>query len=141
MRIHIRRAITRVVTLSGLALAVVGSSAHAQSSGQGKEKKSGNAVGQKVPPGLAKKPGGMPPGQYKKRYGTRDGANVLGDIFGRNGYTVRRITPYGESQYVYYRMPDGTERRAIVSPGTDQLQFSNVPATLLQQVIAQLYPR
>lgn len=36
-------------------------------------------------------------------------------------------------------MPDGTERRAIVSPGTDRLRFSDVPSTLLEQVIAQLY--
>src|SRR3569833_2937147 len=28
-----------------------------------------------VPPGLAKKPGHMPPGQYKKRYTTLQGAN------------------------------------------------------------------
>ena len=41
----------------------------------------GNRVygnGAKVPPGLAKKPGQMPPGQYKKRYGTNEGADVLG---------------------------------------------------------------
>ncbi|WP_309669714.1 hypothetical protein [Gemmatimonas sp.] len=134
-----RQACIRVIALSTFALTVVGTSAQAQGASQGKAKKSVNAAGQKIPPGLAKKPGGMPPGQYKKRYGTREGATVLGDIFGRNGYPVRRITPYGESQYVYYRMPDGSERRAIVSPGADQLRFSNVPATLLQQVIAQLY--
>ena len=38
-------------------------------------------------------------------------------------------------------MPDGTERRVMVSPGTDRLQLSNVPSTLLPQVIAQLYAR
>lgn len=134
-----RHALVRAIALSTFALTVAGTAAHAQGASHGKAKKSDHAAGQKVPPGLAKKPGGMPPGQYKKRYGTREGATVLGDIFGRNGYPVRRITPYGESQYVFYRMPDGTERRAIVSPGADRLRFSNVPSVLLQQVIAQLY--
>jgi len=134
-----RYALSRLLTLSAFAFTVAGSSAQAQAPRKNKAKDNDRAVGQRIPPGLAKKPGGMPPGQYKKRYRTREGATVLGDIFGRNGYTVRRITPYGESQYVYYRMPDGTERRAIVSPGTDRLRFSNVPSTLLEQVIAQLY--
>ena len=93
----------------------------------------------KVPPGLAKKPGQMPPGQYKKRYGTSEGATVLGDILRRSGYTVSRVAPYGESQYVYYRLRDGAERRALVSSGTERLRFSNVPATILQAVLAQLY--
>jgi hypothetical protein len=92
----------------------------------------------KVPPGLAKKPGGMPPGQYKKRYATSDGVVVLRDVFGRHGYVIQRVTPYGESQYVYYRLPNGTVRRAMVSPGTDQLVFANVPAALLTEVLARL---
>ncbi|MDB4893397.1 MAG: hypothetical protein JWL61_5252 [Gemmatimonadetes bacterium] len=96
-------------------------------------------IGSRVPPGLAKKPGQMPPGQYKKRYGTSEGATVLGDIFRRRGYTVTRVAPYGQSQYVYYRLRDGAERRALVSTGTNQLQFTNVPATILQAVLAQLY--
>ena len=95
--------------------------------------------GAKVPPGLAKKPGGMPPGQYKKRYGTTQGASVLSEILGRRGYTVVRTTPYGESQYVYYRASDGAVRRAIVSPNGDRLTFSNVPADLLREVLARLY--
>ena len=134
-----RHSVFRLLALSTLALTVAGSSVRAQGAGKNKAKNADRAAGQQFPPGLAKKPGGLPPGQYKKRYGTREGATVLGDIFGRNGYPVRRITPNGESQYVFYRMPDGTERRAIVSPGTDPLRFSNVPSTLLQQVIAQLY--
>lgn len=93
----------------------------------------------RVPPGLAKKPGHMPPGQYKKRYGARQGAYALRDVFGRNGYTVTRIVPNGSSQYVYYRLPDGTVQRAIVSPGSTQLQFNNVPANILQALLAQLY--
>ncbi|MES2177649.1 MAG: hypothetical protein V4550_07260 [Gemmatimonadota bacterium] len=95
--------------------------------------------GVKVPPGLAKKPGGMPPGQYKKRYGTLEGATVLGDILGRRGYTVIRTTPSGASRYVYYRGADGLVRRAVVSQGTERLTFTNVPATLLQEVLARLY--
>lgn len=92
-----------------------------------------------VPPGLAKKPGQMPPGQYKKRYGTYEGADVLGGILRRRGYPVLRVVPAGESQYVYYRLRDGSQRRATVSPGTDRLVFRNVPTSLLQEVLAKLY--
>jgi hypothetical protein len=95
--------------------------------------------GSRVPPGLAKKPGQMPPGQYKKRYGTSEGASVLRDNFRRRGYTVTRVAPYGQSQYVYYRLRDGAEQRALVSNGTNQLQFTNVPSSILQAVLAQLY--
>lgn len=95
--------------------------------------------GRKVPPGLAKKPGQMPPGQYKKRYETSEGASVLGDIFKRRGYTVVRTVPYGDSRYVYYRLSDGSERRAVVSQGTDRLVFRNVPESLLREVVARLY--
>jgi hypothetical protein len=95
--------------------------------------------GAKVPPGLAKKPGQMPPGQYKKHYGTNQGADVLGGILRRRGYSVLRVVPAGESQYVYYRLRDGSERRAIVSPGTDRLVFRNVPSSLMQEVLAALY--
>jgi Ni/Co efflux regulator RcnB len=96
----------------------------------------------RVPPGLAKKPGHMPPGQFKKRYNrysTYQGASVLSDILRRRGYEVTRISPYGQSQYVYYRPYRGSERRAIVYPGNERLGFNNVPATLLQAVLAQLY--
>lgn len=93
----------------------------------------------KVPPGLAKKPGQMPPGQYKKRYGTNQGADVLGGVLRRRGYSVIRVVPSGEAHHVFYRLRDGSERRAIVSPGADRLQFRNVPASLLQEVLAALY--
>ncbi len=99
----------------------------------------GYGTGAKVPPGLAKKPGQMPPGQYKKRYGTSEGADVLGGILRRRGYSVLRVVPSGDSRYVYYRLRDGGERRAIVSPGTDRLRFSNLPSSLLQEVLAALY--
>jgi hypothetical protein len=95
--------------------------------------------GKKVPPGLAKKPGQMPPGQYKKRYGTQQGASVLGDIMRRDGYSVLRTIPRDGAQYVYYRTRDGSERRAIVSEGRDRLSFSNVPQSVLQQVMSALY--
>jgi hypothetical protein len=95
--------------------------------------------GTKVPPGLAKKPGQMPPGQYKKRYGTSQGASVLGDILRRRGYSVLRVAPSGDSRYVYYREGDGDIRRAIVSPGSDRLSFRNVPSLVLQDVLARLY--
>ena len=90
-----------------------------------------------LPPGLAKKPGGMPPGQYKKLYNTHQGASVLSDVLGRRGYPVVRSTDAGDSEYVYYRDRDGRIRRAIVSPGSDRLRFSNVPSSLLSEVISR----
>lgn len=92
----------------------------------------------RIPPGLAKKPGGMPPGQYRK-YAPSEGAGALRDVFQRHGYTVVRTDNAGASQYVYYRLRNGGVRRAIVSPGTNQLSFSNVPTSLLQEVLARLY--
>ena len=95
--------------------------------------------GRTVPPGLAKKPGQMPPGQYKKLYSAHQGASVLSDVLGRRGYTVVRNADAGTSEYVYYRDRNGTLRRAIVSPGDDRLRFSNVPSSLLGEVLARLY--
>lgn len=92
-----------------------------------------------LPPGLAKKPGGMPPGQYKKLYSTNQGASVLHDILGRRGYPVIRTADAGESEYVYYRDHDGYTHRAIVSPGGDRLHFSNVPSSVLSEVLSRLY--
>ena len=92
-----------------------------------------------LPPGLAKKPGGMPPGQYKKLYSTHQGASVLSDVLGRRGYRVVRTADAGDSQYVYYRDRDGTLRRAVVSPGTDRLRFTNIPDRMLSEVMAKLY--
>jgi len=92
-----------------------------------------------VPPGLAKKPGHMPPGQYKKRYSTLQGANTLSDVLRRRGYTVQRVVPSGSSRVVYYRDQYGVVRRAIVSPGNDRLGFSNVPSSALQEILSRLY--
>ena len=93
-----------------------------------------------VPPGLAKKPGGMPPGQYKKLYTADQGAYVLSDVLGHRGYTIVRRADAGTSEYVYYRDRDGRLRRAIVSPGDDRrLHFSNVPSSLLTEVLSRLY--
>ncbi|MDB4877390.1 MAG: hypothetical protein JWM41_3836 [Gemmatimonadetes bacterium] len=156
MRHHIRRTL-------GLAAAVllVAASAHAQGRGhdKGKGDEHGKAKGEDVrvpdanvivqspgvrggrgiPPGLAKKPGQMPPGQYKKLYSPSQGADALSGVFRDRGYTVTRVVPSGNSQYVYYRLRNGTEHRAIVRPGTNQLSFSNVPSSLLQQVLARLH--
>ena len=95
-----------------------------------------------VPPGLAKKPGHMPPGQYKKvyrRYDTDRGATILSDILRGRGYRVDRVAAFNDSRYVYYRTRDGVLHRAIVSQGSDRLRFSNVPSSLLEQVFATLY--
>jgi hypothetical protein len=145
-----------MLSVAATALALLAGAAGAQEKGhdkghdQGHDKDKGRNHGdagrvddrdgsvRRAPPGLAKKPGGLPPGQYKKRYATSDGVVVLRDVFGRHGYTVQRVAPYGTSQYVYYRLPDGTVRRAVVSPGTDQLVFANVPAALLSEVLARL---
>jgi len=82
----------------------------------------------------------MPPGQYRKHYYTTDqGANRLGDILRRRGYAVQRMAPYGNSRLVYYRGNDGIVRRAVVNPGANQLGFSNVPSSLLQEVMSSLY--
>jgi hypothetical protein len=149
------RQIRRTIALAAAAVALVSVSAFAQGKGHGKEKdkekdksrrgdeivrvdgRDGRGNGS-LPPGLAKKPGGMPPGQYKKLYPSQ-GATALRTVLTRRGYTVVRTTPYGQSQYVYYRLPNGTTQRAIVSPGTQRLQFSNVPQSLLQEVLGLLY--
>ena len=96
-------------------------------------------VGTRVPPGLAKKPGGMPPGQYKKRYLAPQGGAILRDVLASRGYTVVRYNDVGPSQYVYYRLRDGSVQRAVVTPGAEQLTFSNVPAALLREVLSRLY--
>ena len=131
------------ITLAGGAAGAQGKSQEKGHGKLGEHGKKGDVpvsdIGERVPPGLAKKPAHMPPGQYKKRYGTVEGATALGDILRQRGYTVSRVTPYGESQYVYYRLRDGAERRALVSTGADRLRFSNVPSTILQAVLAQLY--
>jgi hypothetical protein len=144
----------RIIGVAAALMALAGT-AQAQGKGHGKAKNKGQDAavvrradgdvvvvprnGRKVPPGLAKKPGQMPPGQYKKIYGTNDGASVLSDILRRRGYTVTRLVPSGDSRVVYYRAPDGTIRRAVVSPGVERLSFSNVPAVILQEVLARLY--
>jgi hypothetical protein len=141
------------IGLAAVAIAFAAAPAFAQGKGHGKGNKghdrdhdrdgrvviidNGN-VG-RVPPGLAKKPGQMPPGQYKKRYTALQGVGYLRESFSRHGYTVVRTSPYGESQYVYYRAPNGTLQRAIVYPGNTQLGFTNVPSLILQEVLARLY--
>lgn len=92
-----------------------------------------------IPPGLAKKPGGMPPGQYKKLYDAGQGASVLSDVLGRHGYHVVRTADAGDSRYVYYRDRAGAVHRAIVTPTSGQLRFTSVPRTLLDEVMARLH--
>ena len=90
--------------------------------------------GRSIPPGLAKKPGGMPPGQYKKLSIASQGASVLRDVLGRHGYSVVRTADAGDSRYVYYRDRVGTVHRATVTPSGDRLRFSAVPKALLEEI-------
>jgi hypothetical protein len=92
-----------------------------------------------IPPGLAKKPGGMPPGQYKKLYSARQGASVLSEVLGRHGYSVVRTTDAGDSRFVFYRDQGGALHRATVTPNGDRLRFSSVPRALLNELNARLY--
>jgi len=91
-----------------------------------------------VPPGLAKK-GGLPPGQAKKLYGTDQGMSTLRDVLAQRGYTIVRTGSSGDTRSLYYRYRNGTLHRAVIAPGTNQLSFSNVPASILQQVLSRLY--
>ena len=143
MRTHSHR--TLALVLAGLALGAGTAAAQGKGKGNGRGDDPARDQGivqgdaaRRVPPGLAKK-GGLPPGQAKKIYRTDDGVVVLRDVFGRNGYTVVRTVPDGDTRYVYYRSDDGMVRRAMVSPGDDRLRFGNVPSALLRQVVARLY--
>jgi hypothetical protein len=131
-----RTSSARMLSTALVALCLVGGTAQAQGRGRGNGKVPPGLA--KVPPGLAKK-GGLPPGQAKKIYRADDGVGVLRDIFGQHGYTVVRTANNGESRYVYYRLRNGTIRRAIVTPGPDRLAFRNVPDALLREVLARLY--
>lgn len=91
-----------------------------------------------VPPGLAKK-GGLPPGQAKKMYNTDEGVGTLRDVLARHGYTIVRTTNNGTSRNVYYRYRNGTLHRAVVSPGTNELGFTNVPSPVLRDLRSLLH--
>jgi hypothetical protein len=128
--------IRRAASAALVTLVLAAAPAAAQGKRKGQVKPEPNPSTQ-TPPGLAKK-GGLPPGQAKKVYRPEEGVVVLRDVFGRNGYTVVRTETYRDSRYVYYRTRDGVLRRAIVSPGTERLSFSNVPALVLREVLARL---
>lgn len=119
----------RIVCAGAIAVCLLGGVAQAQGKGKG----SGG-----VPPGLAKK-GGLPPGQAKKLYRPDEGVVVLRDVFSRHGYRVIRTVNDGDARVVYYRLGNGSLRRAIVRPGTEQLVFINVPDVLLREVLIRLY--
>lgn len=124
-----RTSILRIVCGGAAALCLLSGVGQAQGRGRGNEG---------VPPGLAKK-GGLPPGQAKKLYRPDDGVIVLRDVFSRHGYRVIRIGNDGDARIVFYRLGDGSLRRAVVRPGTDQLVFVNVPSGLLREVLGRLY--
>jgi hypothetical protein len=122
-----RTSLLRIICTSATAVCLIGGVAHAQGRGNGG-----------VPPGLAKK-GGLPPGQAKKLYRPDEGVVVLRDVFSRHGYRIIRTANDGDARIVYYRLGNGSLRRAIVRPGTEQLIFVNVPNVLLVEVMGRLY--
>ena len=138
------------VTVAGLFLATGSAQAQGKGHDRGRDHKRvqqasgdyrvppGLARQGKVPPGLAKK-GGLPPGQAKKLYRADDGVGVLRDVFGRHGYTIVRTTNNGDARYVYYRLGNGSVRRAIVLPGSSRLRFRNVPEALVREIYSRLY--
>lgn len=138
------------VAVAGLCLAMGSAQAQGKGHDRGREHKRVQQAGGdyrvppglarqgKVPPGLAKK-GGLPPGQAKKLYRADDGVGILRDVFGRHGYTVVRTTNNGDARYVYYRLGDGSVRRAIVMPGSTRLRFRNVPDALVREIYSRLY--
>jgi hypothetical protein len=91
-----------------------------------------------VPPGLAKK-GGLPPGQAMHRYEPDEGVGTLRNVLAQHGYTVVRTRNDGTSRDVYYRYRNGALRRAVVSPGTNELGFSNVPSSVLRDLRSMLH--
>jgi hypothetical protein len=100
-----------------------------------------NARGNGTPPGLAKKPGGMPPGQYKKRYRPDDGVVILRDVFRREGYTVVRVEVSGDRRFVFYRLRSGPVQRVVVSPGAADAQrptITNAPSSVVGKVLARM---
>ena len=124
-----RTSLLRIVCGSAAALCLFSGAAHAQGRGRGSDG---------VPPGLAKK-GGLPPGQAKKLYRPDDGVIVLRDVFSQHGYRIIRVGNDGDARIVFYRLGDGSLRRAVVRPGTDQLVFVNVPSGLLREVMSRLH--
>ncbi|HEV8237387.1 MAG TPA: hypothetical protein VGP84_22400 [Gemmatimonadaceae bacterium] len=122
-----RTSLLRIIYLSATAVCLVGGVAQAQGRGNGG-----------TPPGLAKKDG-LPPGQAKKLYRPDDGVIVLRDVFSRHGYRIIRTANDGDARIVFYRLGNGSLRRAVVRPGTEQLIFINVPSVLLHEVLGRLY--
>lgn len=122
-----RTSLLRIIYLSATAVCLVGGVAQAQGRGNGG-----------VPPGLAKKDG-LPPGQAKKLYRPDDGVIVLRDVFSHHGYRIIRTANDGDARIVFYRLGNGSLRRAIIRPGSEQLIFINVPNVLLREVLGRLY--
>ena len=145
-----KSSLLRILSVGLASLCLVTGAAGAQGKGRAREHRveqradgryrvpPGLARQGKVPPGLAKK-GGLPPGQAKKIYRTDDGVGVLRDVFGRHGYTVVRTTNSGDARYVYYRLGNGTVRRAVIMPGSSRLRFRNVPDALVREIYSRLY--
>ena len=142
------RSLARAVGAVVVALGVAAGAAGAQGKGNGQHaaqpapRRGGDAHASArangTPPGLAKKPGGMPPGQYKKRYRPDDGVLILRDVFSREGIRVIRVERSGDLRYVIYRTKTGTTARATVRPGEDRPVITGAPRTVTARVMERM---
>ena len=151
----IARALGAVVVALGVAAGAAGAQGKGKAQDKGQEKGKGagqhvvqpaprggdapaNARGNGTPPGLAKKPGGMPPGQYKKRYRPDDGVVILRDVFGREGIRVIRVERSGDVRYVVYRTRTGATARATVRPGEERPVITGAPKSVMGKVLERM---
>ena len=86
-----------------------------------------------TPPGLAKKPGGMPPGQYKKLQRQYDVGGYLPNNYYRNdNYYVP------QSYYGQYNLPPAPHGYQWMRVGND-VYLAQTRTGLISQVIADLF--
>ena len=85
-----------------------------------------------TPPGLAKKPGGMPPGQYKKQHQYNAGGYLPNNYYRNDNYYVP------QSAYGQYNLPPAPQGYEWVRVGND-VYLAQTRTGLISQVIADLF--
>ncbi|HEX6859313.1 MAG TPA: RcnB family protein [Caulobacteraceae bacterium] len=85
-----------------------------------------------TPPGLAKKPGGMPPGQYKKLHDYNVGSYLPNNYYRNDSYYVPN------SYYGQYNLPAPPAGYQWVRVGND-VYLAQTRTGLISQVIADLF--